>query len=837
MTQLPIDEILPSLKKAIGSGNAVVLKAPPGAGKTTRVPIAILDALEERQIPGQIWVIQPRRLAARSVANWIAHSREENVGETVGYHVRLDRRESARTRIVLMTTGMFLRRMQSDPLLEQAACVVLDEFHERTLELDVAIAMTHRLRSELRDDLRMVVMSATMETAPIADYLNRDDAKNALEMQCEGRTYPVTIHHGDDRPKERLEQRLIEPICNALSTTDGHVLVFLPGVADIHRVQRALQSSQAFESSTPTQIPNIVSLHGSLSPKEQDAAIRTSANRKLILATNIAETSVTVDGVTAVVDSGLAKVPRFDSRRGMTRLETTAISIASADQRSGRAGRTSEGHAYRIWSMAAQRSREEYDVPEILRSDLSGVMLMLASHGEKDLSAIHWLTPPPPHAADSAGDLLKMLGALDFSGRLTQIGSQMAEMPLHPRIARMAIEASQSMSRETVAALAALLSERHPFESCASMSLSEMVHAITHKTIPRNVTASALKSFQRIIESIGRSLPQSIANESLPITSETPSEIAIAKALLAAYPDRVVLRRADTPDRGRMVGGRGVVGLQSVLGEANQSPLVLCWDVDGGGVESKVRSAISIEEDWLDSNQIAERDQQTWDTQKQSVRCRHQTLYGDLVLKETPGKVPGDETTEQLLFENTRSLLPIGGAKFEKRLQRMGLVASVMDEVAPFDDAMHEELLRQLCHGKSSLAELQRAAWFDHFLGLVGYDVWQIVEREAREEIALPGGRRVPIRYEDGKPPWIEVKIQLCFGWRDTPRILGGRVPLQLHLLGPNGRPQQITNDLASFWANTYTEIRKELRRRYPKHDWPENPHDATPTHHGMKRR
>ncbi|MFG0264418.1 MAG: helicase-related protein [Rhodopirellula sp. JB055] len=569
MTRLPIEEVLLPLRQAIGCGRAVVLKAPPGAGKTTGVPPAVLQSLEDNDIAGQIWVIQPRRLAARSVADWVARSRDEPVGETIGYHVRFDRRESAATRVVFMTTGMFLRRMQSDPLLENVACVVLDEFHERTLELDLALAMSHRLRSELREDLGLVVMSATMETDPIVAFLNHENPQNAVSLRCEGRSYPVAIHHGKDQPGERIERRIIGPICDAVQSSDGHVLVFLPGVGEIRRVQSELECANLADN------VRIVVLHGSLSPKQQDEAIRPSKVRKIVLSTNIAETSVTVDGVTAVVDSGLAKVPRFDSRRGLTRLETTSISLASADQRSGRAGRTAPGEAYRLWSQAAQRSREEYDVPEILRADLSEMVLMLASHGETDLFAMRWLTDPPEHAVESAQALLQMLGAIGRDGKITSRGKIMAGLPLHPRVARMTTEAVDALPKASVAVLAALLSERDPMEGAGAMTLSEKVDAIENNQVPQSVPAPAISSIRRVAENIGKSLPKG-APEQVAAGVNLDRDSAVTRALLAAYPDRVVLRRSETPDRGRMVGGRGVVGLNRIVGGTSTPEFMVC---------------------------------------------------------------------------------------------------------------------------------------------------------------------------------------------------------------------------------------------------------------------
>ncbi len=838
---LPIDEVLPPLVDAMMAGNPVVLKAPPGAGKTTGVPLALSD--RDGMGDGQIWVIQPRRLAARSVAEFLARSLGEPIGKTIGYHVRLDRKESEVTRVLLMTTGIFLQRMQSDPLLERTSCVILDEFHERSLELDLALAMTHRLRTQIRDDLRLIVMSATLDPQPIASFLGTE----SRSLECEGRSYPVEISHHAPNPRERLEHSIVPLISEAARQTDGHVLVFLPGIADIHRVENVLRDADVAPSDA------IVFLHGSLTPKQQDDAIRNApaGPRKIILSTNIAETSVTVDGVTAVVDSGLAKTPTLDSRLGLTRLQTGPISIASADQRAGRAGRTAAGRCYRMWSTAAHRTREAFDSPEISRGDLASAVLTLANLGEDVDGPFPWLTPPPDHAIDAAVRLLSGLGAIDDSGRITSLGRTLARLPLHPRVGRFAITAVMHLGVAKAAAGAALLSERAPWDgetiNGPERSLMEKIRWVIEH--PK----STGRTFANIVRQIQRSLERANLDkrdDSSELASGSLGESqAVARALLAAYPDRVVLRREGAPDRGVMVGRRGVHGLTKISGSGNESRLLLCYDVDGSATESRVRGAVKIDESWLPLDSITQGIDIDFDIARETVVCRSTRRYADLILGETPVACDANPATTERLYteaiERRDRVHPERSQgqphELDAALHRIRLVLEhcYSGDEPPFGsvDDLWQDVCKELCHGRRSFAELRRAPWMDHLIGRVGYEFWGTVQAEAPTHLTLPSGNRARVGYSIERPPWIEAKIQECFGWPQTPRILGGKIRVQMHLLGPNRRPQQITEDLESFWKNTYSEIRKELRRRYPKHYWPEDPTTATATHNGLKPR
>lgn len=849
--KLPIESILEPLCRGLEVGHPIVLKAPPGSGKTTGVPPAILrDGSGWLESSQQIWVIQPRRLAARSVADWLARSHDESVGQTYGYHVRFDRKESKTTRVVSMTTGMFLRRMQSDPLLENVGCVVFDEFHERSLDLDLALALTTRLRTSLRDDLRIVVMSATLDPEPIVDYLagqSNPSDPTPIALQCESRSFPIETFYHPGNVRDRLEHRMGEAVKLASQKTDGHVLVFLPGVGEIERCRRVVESLNLSGSLSI----EIVALHGSLSPKQQDAAIRDRVDvRKIILATNIAETSVTVPGVTAVVDCGLAKTSVMDSRLGLSRLETSPISQASADQRAGRAGRTGPGVAVRLWPQAAHASRTPYDVPEIERADLSDMLLMLASLGETNLESIGWLTTPKPHALEAAKLLLTRLQAIDPTGRITELGAAMAGLPLHPRLSRFVIEASKSLPASDVSIAAACLSERDPFGYSVPLSMGEKIDQVRSGSRRDGRLDTIRRAAKQIERSIGVVDRVQDPNSQGSLTRSTTEDGGWTEALLAAFPDRVASRREDDPDRGRMVGGRGVSGLSAFDVTATPSPLMLCVDTDGGGKESRVRWAVPIQEDWFNDALIVDDVVAEFDPSSESIRCRQVRRYDDLVLRETPAAVTVNPSTRECLYDNALPFVKdfglIGRISPSGKSAGENSVSAIAERVRRVELAEGSDggeswllvnVLSELCQTRTSFEQLRKAPWKDYLIGEIGYERWQLIQREAPTSLKLPSGNSTVVHYVPDKPPWIEAKIQECFGWHETPRILFGRVRVQLHLLGPNRRPQQITEDLASFWENTYGEIRKELRRRYPKHHWPEDPKTAKATHNGLKPR
>ena len=889
--ELPIATVLPEVVCRIGDNHPLVIQAPPGAGKTTGVPPALLRhpnwidrTSTDSENADQIWIVQPRRLAARMVAFRLADLLGESVGQTSGYHVRLDRREGKSTKLLSMTTGMFLRRMQADPLLERAGVVILDEFHERTLEADLSLALTCRLRESLRESLRLVVMSATLEPKPIVDYLNdhQPDLPAAIGLECPGRAFPVQFQHRGGNAREPLSSRVADGVEEAWSATDGHVLVFLPGV---HEIERA--ASELRRRSFPSP-PEIVKLHGGLSSKDQDLATRPSTNRRIVLATNIAETSVTVAGVTAVVDSGLAKQPQWDSRRGWTRLETLPISIAAAQQRAGRAGRTAPGIAYRLWSAAGDRGRADSDPPEVLRGDLSDAVLRLASMGEHEIDRFPWLTPPPAHAVDAAQSLLCQCGALDAAGRITTLGRKMAQLSMPPRLARFALAAARALPLNEVAIAAAILSERDPFSVRSPggqnnpaargtpMNLAEKVVRLQKQTRPDgHVDADATRHLRRVAKQFTRSLENLMDGWDENKRDRAPDKNVgahrkgsddrheqflrreLGQALVAAYPDRVALVRSTDPDAAVMVGGRGVCGVRAVLRaegvtQMSDPTLVLCLDVEGRqGPAAILREGLLVDPEWLPEKQVDESDEWMFDAETRSIRARRVVRYRGLPLRQTPTTCKPNEQTSELLFrhasEQIDEVTPAGSTNHDFRMlcRRIELVAEddvrrqvdAAQAVSPADESLVLETLRELCQTRLSFQELQRAPWTDHLLGRLGYEQWQRVETFAPAHLTLPSGNRAKIHYERDKTPWLAARIQEFFGWNQTPSILDGRLPLQLHLLGPNRRPQQITEDLPSFWQNTYPRIRGELKRRYGKHHWPDDPATAIATANGLKPR
>lgn len=852
MPELPIASCLDSILQSVARDRPVVLKAPPGAGKTTGVPMSLLasgcsgsagDAIPN----GQILLIQPRRLAARSAALRLAKLRGCGVGEEVGYHVRFDRKVGPRTRLITMTTGMLLRRLQDDPLLENVACVILDEFHERSLDIDLALGMLQRIRQTLRPDLKLIVMSATLQPEPIVSFLGDADG-----IVSEGRSFEVQICYANNVSAARLEDQIAAVLPEALRRTDGHLLVFLPGVGEIRRAGRAIDQSCAARDC------QLLELYGDLSPQDQDRVIGGSADRKVILSTNVAETSVTIPGVTGVIDSGLARVLRYDDKVGLPKLEVEKISQSSAEQRAGRAGRTSPGTCWRLWPAAMHRGRPEIDTPEILRADFSGAALTLAAWGERDAMDFPWLTPPREEAVERANSLLSVLGAITETGVPTKLGQRMAAQPLHPRLARFMVEADRLGIVDEAAIAAALLTERSPFQfaspsagqSTGSCDVSVRVQALqANRGGDRDdsIHTGAAKNVFKVAKQLGRIRSGSSASTST--RDSIPDPDALSKALLCAYPDRLARRRSPGADRGLMVGGRGVkidrnsVACRANSAEPDRDELFLCLDVDSSGTEARVRMATQIDVKWLPPEQKADVDEAFFNPSTKSVVMRRRTYFGDLMLAETPIEcTPSPQTAELLAREarlNQAQVFPAGGSDVDGFIARIRFLETHFPDsgLPVLDQDRLDSILLDLCQSRTSFDQLRKAPWLDHLAGIFDYQQLQLLDREAPARMQVPSGNSHAIHYEPSKPPAMKVKLQELFGWADTPRIAGGRVPLQLHLLGPNRRPQQITEDLANFWKTTYEVVRKELRRRYPKHHWPEDPMSATATRNGLKKR
>ena len=836
---LPVSECLDDLVKTVQRSIPVVLKAPPGAGKTTGVPPAILKAQAEGG--GKMLLIQPRRLAARAAANRLASMLGSQLGTDVGYHVRFDKRVSKQTRLIAMTTGMLLRRLQQDPLLEDVSCVVLDEFHERSLEVDLALGMLQRIRTTLRPELRLIVMSATLDPEPITDFLG--DGK---PMISEGRSFPVVVHHTDSVSRDPIEQQVTNILPRVLNDTQGHLLVFLPGVGEIHRTQQCLASNPCRHNI------QVHALYGDLSSDKQDAVLRTSASRKVILSTNVAETSITIPGVTGVIDTGLVRMMNVDPQIGLPSLQLSPISKASAEQRAGRAGRTEPGVCYRLWPTVVHRSRRDRDSPEIARGDLTAATLMLATWGERDVFQFPWLTPPPEGSVENARRLLRRLSAIDADGNVTPLGQKMVELPLHPRLARFMIEALQLNIQEEASLAVAALTERDPLRGLPPRARSSHACDVTEKVEQLQSILSdrkspdrhlpAIKNAKRVADQIRQSTRGIDHDSHIDAgTQETPSAMSIEerirRALLTAYPDRLARRREEDRSRGVMVGGRGI--RLTNRSNTRTDELFLCIDIDSQGSEAKVHTASAVESSWLDPKLIHQTDEPFFHSASKSVVARRRTYFDDLLLRETPIECHPNDETANLLGVHARSNLDECFPKSNETsdfIRRVRFLSNALPDLnlPPLDEAAIEAILIELCRTRISFAELSSAPWVDHIHGRYDFEQMRLIKRFAPEKIKVPSGNSHTIHYPEGKPPRMEVRIQELFGWKQTP-LLAKSVPLQLHLLGPNHRPQQITDDLENFWLTTYALIRKELRRRYPKHHWPEDPANAVATRNGLK--
>jgi len=842
---LPIDPVLPALLDALRLRGSAVLVAPPGAGKTTRVPPAILDgglARAEGGKDGRIILLEPRRVAARAAARRIAAERGGELGDEVGFRIRFERRETPRTRILVVTEGMLVALLQQDPFLEGISTLVFDEFHERNLDSDLALAMAVRLREEARPDLRIVAMSATIDPEPLARFLG--GAEPAPIIESPGRLHPITIRHRPPPKGERLEASVTGAVEEVLAETSGDVLVFLPGRGEIGAAERVLKASAAARE------VDILPLHGELPAPEQDRALRAGARRRVVLATNVAESSVTVEGVTAVVDSGLARVPRLDLSVGLDRLERGPISRASADQRAGRAGRIAPGLCLRLWSPLEERALRATEVPEISRVDLSAPVLQLLAWGETDLGGFPWFEAPERASLERALHLLERLGAVR-QGRITPVGERLARLPLSPRLGRLVLAAASFGHLPQLALAAALLSERDPLRAppdarrgppggsrvdrtdsdiLTRLQLLESPAARRSESLQRGAVHRILRARDQIERSARRHLGE--------VSSGLSIEEALGCALLLAFPDRLARRRDGSTEEDRravMVGGRGV-RLRPESGVVD-AELFLCIDIDAGRrgelAEAGVRQASAVERSWLDPELLEETGGREFDPRREAVVDVRRTVFDDLVIEERLSPAPPDADTGRCLAEaaahDLGAALSLDDPDLASLRARSAWLATQCPELGlpHLDDEALARLLPELCAGRRSFAELRRAPLVDFVRGLLEADQWRALERGAPERIEVPSGSRIRIDYSPDRPPILAVRIQEIFGWTETPRLAEGRAPLLLHLLAPNHRPQQVTDDLRSFWENTYPVVRKELRRRYPRHAWPEDPWTA----------
>jgi ATP-dependent helicase HrpB len=838
---LPIDPLLPQVVAALRESPALVIEAPPGAGKTTRVPAALLEAGLANE--GEILVLQPRRLPARLAAERVAEERGEAPGQTIGYTVRFEEVSGPRTRVRFVTEGILVRRLIGDPQLRGVAAVLLDEFHERHLATDLSLALVRNLQLGPRPDLRLAVMSATLEADPVRAYLG-----DCPSVRSEGRAFPVDIEHAaqpDDRPVADQVATAVRRL--AQEGLDGDVLVFLPGAGEIRRAAEAL--AQFAESRRLVVLP----LHGDLSPAEQNRAVRPSNERRIILSTNVAETSVTIAGVVAVVDSGLARIAAHSPWSGLPTLTVDKISQASAIQRAGRAGRTRPGRALRLYTRHDFESRRSFEVPEIARLDLAEALLTLFALGIRDPDRFAWFDPPPPGAVTQAHDLLRRLGAADGRG-LTEVGRQMLRFPVHPRLARLVVEGERRGVAGPAATLAALVSEGDIAEEArarfGSGPRGQPEGADLLERLDRFEQARAVRFARERMRGLGvngraaeaveraRRQLQGLVREggARPAGAKAADE-ALAIATLAAFPDRVMRRRTPTGTEAVLAAGGA-----AQVGPLPPEELLVAVDVEERAVAGKraagvtVRLAVGIQPEWLldlSPEDLKETDELVWNGQTERVERVTRLAYGAVVLEETRKPAPASPEASRLLAE--AALAGGQGAGDEGGWDTLALRLDLLREhfpdagVPPADAAGLRQAIIDACEGRISLAELREADLRGSWLGRLPPAVAQLLRSETPEKVRLGSGREVPIHYEAGKPPWIESRLQDFFGASKGPALCRGRVPVTLHLLAPNYRAVQVTSDLAGFWRQHYPAIRRELGRRYPRHSWPEDGATATP--------
>jgi len=828
-TGLPIEAVLPALADALRGGTSAVLQAAPGAGKTTVVPLALLD---EPWLGGRKMVmLEPRRLAARAAASRMAQLLGERVGDTVGFRVRMETRVGPRTRIEVVTEGVLTRMLQHDPALEGVGLVIFDEFHERSLHADLGLALTLQSRAVLRDDLRVLVMSATLDGGPIAALLG-----DAATIRSEGRVYPVDTRWLPRKPEGRMEPVAARAVRAALEAEDGDVLVFLPGAGEIRRVEEML-AADGVPSNT-----RVMPLFGNLAQEAQDEAIRPSppGRRKVVLATSIAETSLTIEGVRVVVDSGLMRVPRFSPRTGMTRLETVAVSRASADQRRGRAGRTAPGVCHRLWTEAEDAALQPHRPPEILEADLAPLALELASWGVADPLELQWLDAPPAAAFAQARELLAELGALDASGAVTAHGRRVAGLPLHPRLAHMLLRAKEMRLGATACDLAALLAERDILrgdgrapDADARLRLAALRrergagYSIDHAALHR-VTAEA------------RDLRRQLG------ASPTDADDEAAGVLLAlAYPDRIAQRRPGGGARYLLRNGRGAAFPEPQ--SLSEHPYLVAAELDDAGREGRIQLAAPVELADVErhfADQLITEESVAWDDAAGAVRARRVRRLGALVLHEAPLAEADPGQVAAALVEAVRregvAVLPWGKAAAQLR-ERIGFLHAHDPAFPDVSDAAllatMDEWLGPHLYGMRKMDEVRRVDLVAVLEGMLAWEQRRRLDEWAPTHVDVPSGSRIPVDYSDPSAPALAVRLQEVFGWTETPRIAGGRVPLTLHLLSPAHRPVQVTRDLASFWRTGYFDVKKDLKGRYPKHYWPDDPLVAEATARAKPRR
>jgi len=870
---LPIEDALPALRRELHRTTNVVLEAPPGAGKTTRVPLSLLG---ESWLGNQrIVMLEPRRLAARTAAHFMARQLGESVGNSVGFRVRGETRVGSRTRIEVVTEGILARLLSADASLDGVGIVIFDEFHERSLHADLGLALTLQTQQVLRPDLRVLVMSATIDGDSVAALVCDTDSNAAPVVRSVGRMFPVATEYRPPRAEERIESAVARTVFEAVQQHDGDVLVFLPGAGEQRRVAERLSGSEVLQTARAT----VHQLHGTMPLAAQDAAIGPApfGERKVVLATSIAETSLTIEGVRVVVDSGLSRLPRYSARAGITRLETVRVSRASADQRRGRAGRVAPGVCYRLWDAHADAMLVPRSRPEILEADLAALVLALADVGVREPSELKWLDAPPAGAFKQAVDLLAQLGAVDTDGRITKHGRELAALPTHPRFAHLLVRARETHSTQLGAELCALAEERDVLRGEYGPPPSDLRLRLE---LMRGASASALGASLagahadydgvRRLRQTASDLRARLATREYN-TSETPTSdrstrnataggdththredttaIDSAGTLLAlAYPDRVAQHRAGSEPRFLMRSG---VGASLLRHDAlASSPFLAIADLDGAPPEYRIARAIPLTRDEVLAtfgDQIIRTSVVEWDDDSRSVRARRRAQLGAIVLEDHVWSSPDPQVVAAAFTAEIKragvDALPWSDSANNVRARMNFLYAQKQLHDSAWPDVGAHALeatlgdwLAPAIAGLRRWDELAKVDLGDALRSLLTWEQRAALDRLAPTHLDVPSGSRIALNYDDAASPVLAVKLQEVFGWTTTPTLLNGRVTITLHLLSPAQRPVQVTRDLAGFWRTSYFEVRKDLRGRYPRHPWPEDPLNAPATRRAKPR-
>jgi ATP-dependent helicase HrpB len=821
-SRLPVEDVIPELIQSLSGSRCAVLSAPPGAGKTTRVPLALLNTpwLEGRKI----LMLEPRRLAARRAAEYMAQQLGERVGGTVGYRIRGDAVVSSDTRLEVVTEGILTRMLHAHPDLPGVGLVIFDEFHERSIHADLGLAFALDVQAHLREDLRLLVMSATLDGVAVALLLG-----DAPVVESHGAAFPVETKYARFSAEKPLEIRVADAVSRALAANEGDVLVFLPGMREIRRTEEELRKK-------PSEDIVVHVLHGELPRSVQDSALAPDkqGKRKVILSTSIAETSLTIDGVRIVVDSGLVRTARFDPRRGMSGLVTIPVSRAVADQRRGRAGRQSAGVCYRLWTEPEHAQLSNYPVPEIRVADLAHVALDFASWGAPAGEGLRFLDPPPAAHLAYAQEVLKRLGAITVGGQLTPHGRAMAALPIHPRFAHMIMKGKQLGVGAAACELAAILEERDSLLTGAEKNVDLDAHIdairqnVGRRTGANERVASQSRRLMEMIDPIG--------------TDKGGGAVGLLLAL--AYPERIARKRPERSGSYQLSGG-GIAALPAGSLLARSEYLAIA-DLDAGSGNARIYLAASVGESELESafaNEIVIEKEIEWNATEKRVKARRLRKLGDVILHEEPLEQEGKEVVRALAEGIRRTGLHClpwdkDAEHFRARVQwARGLKPELPDLSDETLETAIVEWLGPSLEGMWTLEHLQRLRLTEILRSRLSAHNLRDIDRLAPSHLQVPSGSRIAVEYSAGGYPALSVKLQELFGLTETPRVGGGTTPVTIHLLSPAGRPLAVTQDLRSFWQNTYPEIRKQLRARYPKHPWPQDPLTATPTRRTIRKR